>query len=341
MQRNLDRDLNAPDAQREKVLAAVERPGSLETIQDLIEMCANNIEFAVAMAIPKVEGHPELKCLFSECSLKLYKLFKSSNFLGWYMAMLKRQTHFYSIGFTKLDSSFCQLSSLVQHNKTIERIKARKAHLLIDDDRLHQAFRVIWLFIQEVKDKMSMQSIFRDVPLICPDSHNPDIQASKMQKTSETDSGNPTARGNGEGGPNTPRQKQRNKGRKSEGSNGGGLVGETPKKDPKVQGFFLPLQGCTYKQMFGPILEKDPKAKMPCFHHHGLTLACTKDGCPFLHGGFPAFPKTTQVAILNGMMVHKTATLNPELRNNRRFKACVDEKYNELWDEPASPNDGA
>lgn len=77
-----------------------------------------------------------------------------------------------------------------------------------------------------------MQAIFRrDVPLICLDSNNPDIQASKIQKTSETDLGNPTACGTNEGGPNSPRQKQRNKGRKSGGSNGGGLVGESPKKD--------------------------------------------------------------------------------------------------------------
>ena len=71
-----------------------------------------------------------------------------------------------------------------------------------------------------------MQSMFRDVPLICPDANNPDIQASKIQKISDTDSGNPTARGDDKGGPNTPRHKQRNKGRKPRSVNNGGLVGE-------------------------------------------------------------------------------------------------------------------
>jgi hypothetical protein len=41
------------------------------------------------------------------------------------------------------------------------------------------------------------------------------------------------------------------------------------------------------------------------------------------------------------MVEHKCATLNRELLKNKRFKACIDEKYNELWNEPAaSTTDG-
>lgn len=57
MQRNLDWDINTPDAQREKILAAVERPGSLENIQDLVEiMCANNITLPSLLLCQKLSS---------------------------------------------------------------------------------------------------------------------------------------------------------------------------------------------------------------------------------------------------------------------------------------------
>jgi hypothetical protein len=109
-------------------------------------------------------------------------------------------------------------------------------------------------------------------------------------------------------------------------------------------GFFFPGRGCTPEKMFGPIKSIDPNAKLPCWHHHALTFKCTKPECTYLHGSFIRFDPNYRTSILNGMMEHKTARLNRKLKNNKRFKACVDEKYNELWSElPASnsTNEGA
>jgi hypothetical protein len=101
-----------------------------------------------------------------------------------------------------------------------------------------------------------------------------------------------------------------------------------PKKDPIKLGVSVLCQGCNYKKMYGGILATGLTANLPSYHHQGKGLACTctKDEYTFLHGGFPAFPETGPTR-----MEHKTATLNCDLKNNRKFKSCIDEKYNKLW----------
>jgi hypothetical protein len=177
---------------------------------------------------------------------------------------------------------------------------------------------------------MALGSIFVEIPRITPDAVNPEIQASKLQKTSAAAS-NATAR-------QTDKQKSNDSANNNRCKTpGNGLVPVTvPKKDGKTFGFFFPGQGCTPEKMFAPIRSADPSAKLPCFHHKAPN-------CTYIHGTFYKLPENHPTCIIDGMMEHKTARLNRKLMNNKRFKSCIDGKYNEPWNEfPASDstNDG-
>jgi hypothetical protein len=126
--------------------------------------------------------------------------------------------------------------------------------------------------------------------------------------------------------------------RKTNGA--GGLVSTNAnRREPSELGFFVPGPNCSIKKMFGKILEMEKEAKLPCYDWHAKGLECKRNECKFLHGVFQNFKDSHQTSILDSMLESKCATLNRELLKNKRFKACVNQKYNELWNEPTS-NDG-
>jgi hypothetical protein len=341
LQRNVEKDLDAPDCQREKVDALVERAGCLEKIDDVTSMASNNINWASLVVVPVIPTSPKLKCIFSSCSQRIYCLLKSTEFKDWALNTLSRQPHLYVTFFLKLDAVWVMLAKMALNSNTIEYMKDHKAAKLKQNKYLQQAVRITWLFEKEVNDKISMGYVFGDVPRITPDAHNPDIQASKAQKTAANTSAtmsNVTSRNNGNNNGGNGGNKQRTNRKTS----AGGLVStNSNRREPSELGFFVPKPNCTIKKMFGKILEMDKEAQLPCYDWHAKGLVCNRNDCKFAHGVFQNFQSPHRDAILDSMVEHKCATLNRELLKNKRFKACIDEKYNELWNEPAaSTTDG-
>jgi hypothetical protein len=118
------------------------------------------------------------------------------------------------------------------------------------------------------------------------------------------------------------------------------LPSDTPKKDPKTQGFFIPKEGCNFKKVFGSIKAAFPDAELPCYEHHAVTLSCPHgDKCKFRHKGAVIFSQGWITMILDDMLKHKCATLNPAMKRSKRFCQSVTDKYNSLWD--SEPSDGA
>jgi hypothetical protein len=101
LQRNVEKDLDAPDCQREKVDALVERAGCLEKIDDVTSMASNNINWASLVVVPVIPTNPKLKCIFSSCSQRIYCLLKSTEFKDWALNTLSRQPHLYVTFFSK------------------------------------------------------------------------------------------------------------------------------------------------------------------------------------------------------------------------------------------------
>lgn len=95
--------------------------------------------------------------------------------------------------------------------------------------------------------------------------------------------------------------------------------------------------------MLWPILNIDPTAQLPCFDWHGKGRVCNHGpNYKFLHGIFQKFKEAHRTCILDGMLEHKTAKLNPDLKKARTYVSLIDAKYEyeELWGEPVeSPND--
>jgi hypothetical protein len=308
-------------------------------------MLSNNMNFANLMSVTPEGSDPEYKGLFAEASLRMYSLLKSKDFNQWFDRNAKRQPQLYVILFMRADAIFSQLGAMAQNSRVIEFSKTNQPHQLKGEPWINNVIRIIILFTRELQEKMVMGAVYVEVPRVTPDAANPDLQASKIQKILDG-SATPTARGSGNESQEDRDDSVKKNRRRSGGANpNGGLVPvNTPKKDAKELGFFVPLPGCNPQKMFGGIDSSAAGGKgIPCYHHHAKTLACTKPNCNFLHGSFIKFDEPVRTTILSGMLEHKTAVLNPSLKNNKRFKAVIDEKYAELWNNSAdsSTNDGA
>jgi hypothetical protein len=91
------------------------------------------------------------------------------------------------------------------NSRAIKIVQAKKGHLLKDDPKLKQAVRNTFLLVQDLTDKVSVKSIYVEVPLITPDEFNPDIQRAKVQRNT-IDSSTVTQRTqNNTGGDSAPR----------------------------------------------------------------------------------------------------------------------------------------
>jgi hypothetical protein len=124
------------------------------------------------------------------------------------------------------------------NSRAIKIVQAKKGHLLKDDPKLKQAVRNTFLLVQDLTDKVSVKSIYVEVPLITPDEFNPDIQRAKVQRNT-IDSSTVTQRTqNNTGGDSAPRTPPGNN-RKPSGSL---VANETPKKDTNVLDFYSSLE---------------------------------------------------------------------------------------------------
>jgi hypothetical protein len=249
--------------------------------------------------------------------------------------------------FLKLDAVFVQLATCALSSNTIELLKDRQAAKLRNNRHLAQAIRVTFVFEREVEDRMTVGISFSDVPRITPDANNPEIRASKAAKISadkDAVNSNATARNNGNGGngSNGGSDGDSKKRTNQKNSGGAGLVAaEKTRREPSELGFFCPKPGCSIKKMFGKILEADKEAKLPCYDWHAKGLTCTRKDCQFGHGVLQTMSDHFRTCILDSMLEHKCATLNRDLMKNKGFKRCIDNKYAELWNDPAvSNNDG-
>jgi hypothetical protein len=160
MQRSMDRELETPDCQREKVPVAVERPGSIECVQDVVELFANDVNWANIMFIVSDSSDPEVKTLFYQCALKMYRKLKNKEFQVWFDRYGKRQPQLYLILACKADQISTELASFAQHSSVIEVMRARQAHKLRTNPKLQNIVRLVFLFDRELSDKIALGSIF-------------------------------------------------------------------------------------------------------------------------------------------------------------------------------------
>ncbi len=95
----MEREMEAPDSQREKISVTVERTGSLASVQDIVTLLANVIWFCLLVALSSEAGKEHLKCFLSECYMRVYKLLKSSVFVGWLQEtlMIQPQLHEFTL----------------------------------------------------------------------------------------------------------------------------------------------------------------------------------------------------------------------------------------------------
>jgi hypothetical protein len=203
----MERDMDTPDCHREKTSVAVDCPGSLESVEDVIGMLANNMGFANFLSIISTTDDPKLKGLFSECSLKIYCLLKREDFQNWFNKYGKKQPQLYVILFMRIDSISTQLAAMAQNSSVMAKIDANEGHKLKSDPRITNAIRIVFLLNRELEDKYMMGAIFQDIPRITPDASNPDKRASKLQKISET-AANQTSHGEEEEKSTPPNKKK-------------------------------------------------------------------------------------------------------------------------------------
>lgn len=279
MQKVMEREMEAPNSQCEKVSVTVERTGSLVSVQDIVTLLANVIWFCFLAALPSEAGKEHLKYFLSECYLKVYKLLKSSVFVGWLQETLMLQPQLCVIIFLNLDSIWCQLGTMALNSRVIELSKAKQGQKLKNDRRMKQAFRSVFIFIQNVKDKMALKAVFTTVPRITPDDVNPKMQRSKVMRTSDSSSAVMQRTGYGSQGGNG-NNSHSPAGNHRAGQNVGLTSTETPKKDPTVLGFFEPGDGCTIKKMFGGLTIGSSEV-VPCWNYHAVGLAFTRKNCKF------------------------------------------------------------
>ena len=198
------------------------------------------------------------------------------------------------------------------------------------DTRVDSAQRIAFMFIEKVRSKMDMGSIFTDVPIITPDNANPlklkEAAAAPAPAQSAPAPAPAPANENGGGRSRSPKRKQ------NQTAQSGTVTPPSTKKEPKEMGFFVPEEGCDYKKMFAGIGSPDGTTKVPCFNHHAIGHECTHGRqCHYLHGSFIRFPQAVQKKILDNMLEHKMAHFNPKMTNSNNFKSIVGDNYDQLW----------
>lgn len=331
MQKSFERDFETPDCQREKVCVTVERPGSLETLPDLDTLIVNTISVNGLVALPKIASHPKMKNVLTDCFRRIYVLIKSGPFKDWWEEMKKKQPQAVIIIFLRLDSIWCQIASIVLHSCNMKLIETNKADQIIKDSRLRAMVRTTFVFVQKVEDKILLKDIFTDVPRITPDNANPELQAAKVQKNTDTTSTvKSRANGNGNGGGAATKDTALNRNRQS---NGGVVAADTPKKEAIEMGFLDPGQDCTLEKIFRKLKLTDTNTGLPCYDYHTKGRVCNRKNCKYLHGSFLKFTNEWQTTILQPMLDNKCARLNADLKNSKKHIEIVGDKYAALWDE--------
>lgn len=328
--RNIEGDLEVPDAQRTKTKVTSIRNGYLSSMNDVVVMMANAIGFGPLIVIP--QGRDEKKTpVIIAIIARLYLFTKSKRFQKWEARFTEQQPQFFIIFFKTLDSVFNIVASFAQHSSNITYSLEKKIDKLSKDGRLNEAVYLAWMFEKEVKNKIAMDSYYSDVPRITPDKYNPTMLFKAAAKSITREKARP-ASATIAGTPAKPAKAPKT----AKESTPSGTAKEKP--DPKTRGFFVPGEGCTPAKIFEGITASDGNAKTPCYYHHAVGLECTTgwNACKYLHGSCVRFHPDVRKKILENMKKNKCAHFNPELKSSERFKAAIGSGYDSLWpDAPA------
>ena len=301
-------------------------------------MMANNIRFFGSLFVPRLHPKGGPVVIFVACLYLLYFHVKSQEFQAWVARFKAQQPQLYVIIYTKLEAIWCALSAASYNTRNVRLVLDGKFAKLKDDERYAQAVRVTFLFIQQTSDMISTSSYFRDIPALTPDSVNPEKikdkeRADELAVLIASASSIPCQPNKQHKDKQITPAKDKLQRLASPGPPGSVQPPDNLKKDPKTQGFFIPKEGCTFKKFFGSVKEAFPDAELPCYEHHGVTLACSRgDKCKFRHKCAVVFPQGWIPLILEDMLKHKCAVLNPAMKHSKRFSQQVSEKYSALWD---------
>ena len=305
-------------------------------MDDIRSMLANNARFAAILALPS--GEPDHEVVFGEIYERLYWFAKQTDFMKWEEKYHPKQPFLYVTFFRIIDSIGVSLANFALYSPNITYGLKSDMVRLSEDNRIDDAITMAHLFMQDVRNKMALGSVFTDVPSIAPDSVNPSKIKEKEQteaaKKSTPASVTPSKRKSDDGEKKTPKVPKKS----------ASTVAPSPavKKPAKEMGFFVPGPGCDYKKMFSGVPTDDENSKIPCFNHHAIGLECTHGRqCRYLHGTFVRFPPEMQEKILANMLKHKIAHINPLMKNSPKFKEIVGSDYESLWNPTNESGDPA